>query len=245
MEDEALGDIEIKTSRIYFLGNYVVAVLVAIFIILLYFIFNLKFTLFPKTQSEFTSTLVILGIATVGLGMVEQPEWARFRTKFLVTGNEVIKEEGLLSKQKVILPFGTVADISIKKSLFGRIFDYGTLNVSSFKTGSDMMMKGVRNPEKIYSIIQKRVNLLREGQLEMLEKQKEPKPLVKKEIVPKTEIAIENLEKKKQELSDLIEQTKKAFYNREIDEEQFKRTTEKYEQQLIEINVKLKQLNKK
>ena len=73
--------------------------------------------------------------------MIEQPEWARFRTKFIVTMNEVIKQEGILTKERVILPYATVADIRVEKSMTGRVLNYGNLSVSSFKAGSDMVMK--------------------------------------------------------------------------------------------------------
>lgn len=163
-------EIVLKTSRIYFLGNYIIAALVIIFLVLSYFIFDLRFTLLPKTGGDMLSTLAILGIFGVGMAFVEQPEWARFRTKLVVTMNEVIKYEGILNKERIILPYATVADIKVEKTVLGRIFNYGTLSVSSFKTGSDMIMKGVRYPEKVHVTIQNRVNLIREGQLQMFGK---------------------------------------------------------------------------
>lgn len=237
MEKES-KEIELKTSRIYFLGNYVIAGLVIIFLVLLYFIFDLNFTLFPKTQPELISTVVLLGVFGLAAGMIEQPEWARFRTKFIVTMNEVAKEEGILNKERVVLPYATVADIRVEKSVMGRIFNYGTLSVSSFKAGSDMVMKGISYPAKIHVMIQNRVNLVREGQLQMFEKEKEPegeKPKISNR---------ENLENRKRELLEVMGQTKKAFCDREIDEEQFERTIEKYQQEIMEINVKLKKLDK-
>ena len=168
-------EIVLKTSRIYFLVNYILAALVIVFILLLYFTFGLKFTLFPKTQSEIVQTFIFLIVIGVAVAFIEQPEWARFRTKFIITMNEVIKHEGILNKERVILPYATVADIRVEKSLLGRILNYGTLSVSSFKAGSDIIMKGIRYPEKIHVMIQNRVNLVREGQLQMFGKDKEEK----------------------------------------------------------------------
>jgi hypothetical protein len=56
--------------------------------------------------------------------------------------------------------------------------------------------------------------------------------------------SIENLENRRKELLELVEQTKQAFYNREIDEQQLARTVEKYQQEIMEIDVKLKKLSK-
>lgn len=158
-------EVVLKTSRIYFLGNYIIATLVIIFLLLLYFTFQLKFTLLPKTSSEMTSTLILLGILGTAAAMVEQPEWVRFGKSFIVTMNEVIEQKGILNKHRIILPYATVADIRIEKTVLGRILGYGTLSVSSFKAGSDMVMHGVRHPEKIHIMIQNRVNLVREGQM--------------------------------------------------------------------------------
>lgn len=166
-------EVILKTSRIYFLGNYIIALLIIIFLLLLYFVFDMKFNLFPVSQSEFISTLILLGVFGVAAAMMEQPEWERFRTHFIVTMNEVIKYHGILNKERVILPYATVADIRVEKSVMGRIFNYGTLSVSSFKAGSDMVMKGIGNPEKIHVMIQNRVNLIREGQIEMFSKKEE------------------------------------------------------------------------
>lgn len=173
MEEEP-KEIVLKPSRIYFLGNYIIAGLVFIFLILLYITFNFSFTLFPKTQSELISTMIFLGIFGIGVAMIEQPEWERFRIRIIVTMNDVVKEEGILKKHRISLPYGTVADARIERSPLGRIFNYGTLIVSSFKEGSDMKMHGIRDPVKIHTIIQNRVNKLREGQLEFWEKQSKP-----------------------------------------------------------------------
>ncbi len=168
-------EVVLKTSRIYFLGNYIIAGLVIILLLLLYFSFDMRFTPFPTTQSELISTLILLGIFGIATAMVEQPEWERFRTRFFVTMNEVMEYRGILNKERIILPYGTVADIRVEKSVMGRILNYGTLSVSSFKAGSDMVMKGIRHPEKVHVMIQNRVNLIREGQMEFFKPKDEGK----------------------------------------------------------------------
>lgn len=168
-------ELVLKTSRIYFLGNYFIAGLIIVALILSYFVFGLQFSFLPKTGSELLSTTLVLVVFAGALMFVEQPEWARFRTKLIVTMNEVIKHEGILTKERVVLPYATVADIRVEKSFLGRLLNYGTLSVSSFKAGSDMIMKGVRRPEKVHVMIQNRVNLIREGQIQMFKKKEEDK----------------------------------------------------------------------
>ncbi|MBI2545351.1 MAG: PH domain-containing protein [Candidatus Aenigmarchaeota archaeon] len=171
MDDEQ-EEFVLKTSRIFFLGNYIIAFLVGIFLVLAIISFKLTFTFFPSTLNDLLSTLTILGIAALGLTMIEQPEWARFREKFVVTMNEVIREHGIFTRERVILPYATIADISVHRSVIGRILNYGTISVSSFKSGSDMVMHGIRSPEKYHVIIQNRVNLIREGQIRMFKEEK-------------------------------------------------------------------------
>ncbi len=168
MEDQP-REMVIKTSRIYFIGNYILGILGIIFIILIYFNFHMKFSLVPKTVSELTSTMELLAMAGIVSFLLEQPEIERFRTRFFITMNEVIKEEGILRKERVILPYATVADVRVEMGVIGRFLNYGNLSVGSFKAGSDMVMKGVRKPEKMHVMIQNRVNLIREGQIEMFE----------------------------------------------------------------------------
>lgn len=197
MKESEPKELVLRTSRIYFLGNYFLAALVIVFIVLLWTNFDLKFTLLPSTGKEFRDTLLLLGLFALASVFVEQPEWERFRTKFFVTMNEVIKQQGILTKERVILPYATVADIRIEKSIIGRLLNYGTLSVSSFKTGSDMVMKGIRNPEKIHVMIQNRVNLIREGQMEFFKKEEKPEEVVRKEV--KLKDTKEDLENKKKE----------------------------------------------
>ncbi len=172
MENE-LERVVLKSSRISFLGNYILAGLAVVFILLLYISFDLKFSILPKDGSTLISTIVLVGLATVALSLMEQPELERYRKQFIITMNEVIEHKGIINKEKVILPYATVADIKVERNILGRLLNYGTLSVSSFRTGSDMMMKGVRHPEKLYVMIQNRVNLIREGQLQMFGKKKD------------------------------------------------------------------------
>lgn len=173
--DDQPRELVIKTSRIYFVGNYILATLGIVFIVLFYFSFNMKFTIVPASTSELASTMELLAMAAVVAFLIEQPELERFRAKFIITMNEVIMEEGIIRKERVVLPYATVADIRVERSLFGRLLNYGNLSVGSFKAGSDMVMKGIRTPEKLHVLIQNRVNLIREGQLQMFGKKEEHK----------------------------------------------------------------------
>lgn len=166
-------EVLLKASRISFIPNYILTGLVLVFLVLLINAFDLKFALLPKTPFELYSSMIILLILAVGASFAEQPEWKRFFEHYIVTYNEVIEEKGILSKHKIILPYQSVADVRVERSFFGRILNYGNVFVSGFKAGSDIEMKGIRHPQKIHEMVQNRVNMIREGQMQFFKKKEE------------------------------------------------------------------------
>ncbi len=176
--DKESDQLVLKTSRISFLSNYLVAILAIVFLVLFMTASDLEFNLFPKTKDEMLFTLEILGVLAVISGLIEQPEWVRFRTHYIITNNEVIKEEGILNKHRLILPYQSVADVRADRDFLGRLLNYGTVSVSGFKAGSDIDMKGIKNPREMHEMVQNRVNMIREGQMKFFgdgKKEKEEK----------------------------------------------------------------------
>lgn len=176
--DEEAKELRLKTSRISFLSNYFLAVLVIIFIILATNAFSWKFTLKPQNTGELFSTLVILALSFATAMLIEQPEMARFVRQYVVTVNEVIEIEGVLSKRKIVLPYASISEATVRANPIGRIFNYGDVFIGAFRTGSDINMKGIKYAHKIHEIIQNRINLLRKGQLDFWEKAKNSKDIV-------------------------------------------------------------------
>jgi membrane protein YdbS with pleckstrin-like domain len=148
-----------KTSKISYISNYLIMVLAAVLFFLL--LPNLKFTPSPKTLSEYWPTLAILGFLTLIIALFEQPSIERWRRRYIVTNNEIIKEEGILRKLKVTIPFQSVADVKIEKGIIGRILNFGTIHVTGFGQNNVIVMKGMHNPEEIYSIIRNKIHLMR------------------------------------------------------------------------------------
>lgn len=155
----------LKASRVSFLSNYCLAVLAIIFFILMLTTLDLQFTLLPKNTSQLFSTLLIIGVATIIAFLIEQPEIERWMRQYIVTENEVIEVEGIISKKKVILPYGSISEITVRRGPIGRVLNYGDVYIGAFRSGSDINMKGIRNAHKIHEIIQNKINLIREGQI--------------------------------------------------------------------------------
>lgn len=167
------SELRLKTSRISFISNYFIAVLVLIFTVLAINAFDLQFSLLPETRGELVSTLIILGLFGIAAALIEQPEIVRFMRQYIITFNEVIEVEGIISKKKIILPYGSISEVTVRKSPIGRMLNYGDVYVGAFRTGSDINIKGVKNASKVHEIIQNRINMIREGQITFFGKKEE------------------------------------------------------------------------
>ncbi len=160
--------IKYRASRRAYVGNYFLAILITIFFYLVYvrFIyptFGITFSLFPQTIDQMVPTITILGMAAVIALLFDEPILAGIIRHYVVTNDEVIKVEGIFRKKRVVIPFGNVADISVRKSVLGRVFNYGDIEITGFKEGINM--KAMVNPELIQRIIQNKINMFRKSVL--------------------------------------------------------------------------------
>ena len=176
-EEKEPSELVLKTARVSFLSNYIIGVLALIFLLLFIGAFGLDFNLFPKTTHSAKTTLATLGLLAIAAGLIEQPELARFMRTYIVTRDEVIEIEGILTKRKIILPYQSISEVTVRKSPIGRMLNYGDVFIGAFRTGSDINMKGIKNAHKIHELIQNRINLLRKGQLDFWEKAKGKKEI--------------------------------------------------------------------
>lgn len=145
-----------KTSFISFLGNYVLCILIIVFLLILSSQFELTFTFSPKTTSQLISSLTILGAILVLIFLLEEPFFERIVRVYSVTEKEVIKEEGIIRKKKVSIPVQNVADVKMEKGFVGRIFNFGDVIVTGMK--DTIKIKGVKNPENVYHLIKSRAS---------------------------------------------------------------------------------------
>jgi len=151
--------IMVKQSRVSFLYNYALLGLTLIFFALVWGEFNLTFTLSPQTFSQFSDSMVVLGFMAVIAILLEEPEIQRWLSHYLITNNELIKVEGIIRKRRTIIPYQSVSDVHVYKGVIGRILDFGNIEVVSFK--NKITMKGVRNPELFYRIINNKISVMR------------------------------------------------------------------------------------
>lgn len=156
-----------KTSRISYVSNYVLLVLVLILISLAWPYLNLKFSLVPKTSGELLSTMVVFAFVLIITFLLEEPSIERIIRRYVVTSNEITKIEGIFRKKKFAIPYQSVADIKLEQGIIGRIFNFGNVCVtgvvrSDQSGGAEaIVMKGIRHPDEAYRIVQNKINLMR------------------------------------------------------------------------------------
>jgi uncharacterized membrane protein YdbT with pleckstrin-like domain len=78
--------------------------------------------------------------------------------------NVGIKETFILfSKRETFIPYNNIIKIDLKKSFFGRMLNYGDIEILS-SSATKIVLKGIKNPENVYQQIK-----------EMFEKHKKEK----------------------------------------------------------------------
>jgi len=148
-------DLKYKTTRISFIQNYFLAILVIILLLLLISFLNFQ---------AWWSNLVILGIFSLIFFLIFEPEAERVLREYIVTADEITKVEGILTKKRISIPYQSVADVRYFKGITGRIFNFGDVIIKGIK--DDIIIKGVKKPEVIYNLIKTKVSRIKEEKKE-------------------------------------------------------------------------------
>jgi len=148
-----------KTSRISYVANYFLVVLAFILLALVWPYLSLKifFTSYGDLLPFAIFSLFIVMITF----LIEEPSIEQIMRKYIVTNNEVIKVEGLIRKKRISIPHGNVSDIKVRKGVWGRILNFGDIEVTGFR--ENIVMKGIRGPDEVYKIIENKISLMRQS----------------------------------------------------------------------------------
>lgn len=135
----------LKRSRISFIQNYFFIFLLSIFLL---FLQSWQLEEYIKVTLTFASFAAILLLSI-------EPELSRIYRYYMLEEKNVIMEEGIFSKKRISIPYDQIADISISKSILGRILKFGDLSITGVK--NEIEMKGIRKPDEIYEKIKARI----------------------------------------------------------------------------------------
>ena len=68
--------------------------------------------------------------------------------KFIVENERVIEIHGIFTRNRITIPFMSISNITSKKTILGRLLDYGDVSIIEI-SGREMVMRGVSSPNKI------------------------------------------------------------------------------------------------
>lgn len=144
-----------KASRVSYIHNYILIVLIVFFLTLVL----PSSELLPFEISPWVSQLITLALMLLALALLLEPETEIILRQYLITNTEVTKTEGIIIKKSVSIPYQSVADIRVIKGIAGRVFNFGDIIVKGMK--DDIAMKGIREPEVVYRVIENKIALMK------------------------------------------------------------------------------------
>lgn len=77
-------------------------------------------------------------------------------TRLEINGNEIILEQGLLSKERTELNISGIRSVKIKQSLFNRLFGVGTLSIYTAGDSPEIQAYGMPRPEVFRDLVKAR-----------------------------------------------------------------------------------------
>jgi len=131
-----------RTSRVSFIGNYVLA------ISLLFLIYIANLILNPPTIINYF--LLIIAVL-----LFLEPEGIITYTRYKLDADRISETRGIFIKRQTAIPYRAIADQRLKKGIIGRILNYGDVIITGSKI--QIKMRGIRSPETLYKEIEKKL----------------------------------------------------------------------------------------
>lgn len=75
--------------------------------------------------------------------------------------DNITEVKGILTKTQVSIPYRSISGERLSKSFMGRIFNYGNIIITS--PNNEINIRGIREPEKLYRMIEEKLNKFRKG----------------------------------------------------------------------------------
>jgi len=135
-----------RATRISFIQNYILSLLLVAFLFLLLRYTNLKN---PIWIISFYITVLVILILLI------EPEFTRIYRYYVIEENELSMVEGLFAKKRLSIPYEKITDISVSMTFISRVLNFGNIMVTGMK--NNIFMKGIKDPYKVYKEIQIRI----------------------------------------------------------------------------------------
>ena len=152
MREKQEEGIKYKPSRLAYFWNYVASGV----IIFLLFLVVPHLNIFANI---FHFLLFFFSLAFLSW-LFDEPELRRFFRSYYITDKQVVKVEGILTKNRVTIPYQNISGVNLRKSVLGRLLNFGDIMIYStgFKQEAIKMI-GIRNPEKVVQLLETKAKL--------------------------------------------------------------------------------------
>ena len=137
--------VELKTSFIAYIQNYILIFLLVVVVIILYKMLGLT-SLF---------SVIFLISLIICLYLIDEPLYRRVSYKYEIGEGSVIETRGIITKQQTTIPYRNISDIQLKKGVIGKIFNFGDIKIVGFR--GEILLLGMKNPEKIYGMLKNKL----------------------------------------------------------------------------------------
>jgi len=109
--------------------------------------------LFPEVSTAFTSIVIqIVILILVSFGIVSLlMKWAG--TSYVIKDDEIVVQEGLFNIKQKIYPLEGHEEVKIYRSLFGKLFDYGTLSIYQPVLQKYITLDNIQDPDLFAEVI--------------------------------------------------------------------------------------------
>jgi uncharacterized membrane protein YdbT with pleckstrin-like domain len=114
--------------------------------------------MFKNNPIGFIVSLVLIPVFGVGI-LIFLVWYLKCKgSKLSVLGNDVLFEQGILSKERSELSISGIRTIRVKQSFFNRIFGVGTIEIYTAGDQPEIVAEGMPDPNKVREIIKARQN---------------------------------------------------------------------------------------
>ena len=128
--------------RLSFIGTYLLTLFLVALILLYDWLFGLSMA--------WKIFLILLSLL-----IASEPEFRRAITNYRFEVERIVKEIGLIAKKRVEIPYANISQIIMRKSILGRVLNYGdVVVVPTAGINSSLILSGLKNPEKYVKLIE-------------------------------------------------------------------------------------------
>jgi len=137
---------KLKISRVSFIVNYILG------------IFLLSYLFVSGAAIKLPQIINIFFIMLILLFFLEPESIISYYTYFMDPDN-ITEIRGILTKNQISIPYRSISGEKLRKSLVGRIFNYGSIIIAS--ANNEINIRGIKNPEQLYRMIEEKLTKYR------------------------------------------------------------------------------------